>query len=323
MISAPYGFLDSLFPSLSKDQLETIQRLDAPQWTSAARLQLQRRRYFDVDVTVYYNGRENQFKKGRYGLAIREIPKDDDHRDLFSCTTLSKIKSLDQKFVKFNNVTFQFRYYIDGRFTSSLDSIVDYITPLLDSGSCLRILADTCESEAMGNNFRDLLETATFDQFLKFEGLELHSDRYNILPELSTLLKYHVDNNENLKFLNFADRSYWDGQKDVIMKFVNRKGPKTLCIGIDMICVAELVENWLKDPSFELKLCVNGNWPNLEKVRNHVHYYGQDEENNRYYGRIHPENEKSCVVIKLGEAEDDDWGTGDTGLAVLHALLCL
>ncbi|KAK0422136.1 hypothetical protein QR680_007387 [Steinernema hermaphroditum] len=306
MDSLPYGFVDQLCSILSLGQLTNIETLSAPKWTDLARFHQNKRRHFDVAVRVLYKAENGHFfGDRRYSIEIREVPTDRQCQKLVHATNLNVLKSFDQRFVRFRKMDIQGCCYSGGDFATNFEDAFDYVTSRLDSNSCLTVRS----APQMTQLTDQLLVHLKSENFLNFIGLELYNEGGDLCQKV---LDCQVKNNVRLKEIALTGREdHWTNgtEKVSIKSFIDRKGPKTVRVLSESVLdpIDVYVEKWLLDATFDLQLAVGNLLADDQKWIHSVHDLGEDEDQSKWYGRIHPRNEKAAVLANTGYEDGMCW----------------
>ncbi|KAK0422133.1 hypothetical protein QR680_007385 [Steinernema hermaphroditum] len=225
MDSLPYEFLNKVCISLPTEQLQGALDLDAPSWTNVVGSHLENRRYFDVELTVFFDGNGCHFKDGRFGAVFNEV--DERSGALLEGISLDGLKAIGARFVKFKTVIINYCRHGDEAFHTNFEEVVRYVTARLDGDSCLRI-KNIERNDVCGH----LLDTLRTEPLLQFKKLELCTVAFDFGHKL---LSFYMENNGLLDDLTLAEPGYWCGaeQREMVKRYTNRSGPKKLTLRIN------------------------------------------------------------------------------------------
>ncbi|KAK0422158.1 hypothetical protein QR680_007401 [Steinernema hermaphroditum] len=294
MNSVPYAFLDSLFPTLSSDQLETIEQLDDTLWADTATRQLERRRYFDAEITFFHEKGYKHFDDKRFALKLSENGKENNSSHEI---TFDEVKSLG-RFVRFETVKLKCLPYEKEAFSTNLEEVADFVSARLESYSNL-VIKCYCRTDP---RYHDVVALFKKENFHKFEDIKLPTHMYVLTARILT---NYIDDHPRLKVLNV--RADPREGTEIITKYINKKGPKKLYLTYfdDFI---HYMDKWLSDSSFQLELVIRKHLKAHIFLPYDLHFFGT-KEGHRYYGRVHPTDEKACVRLLRGRRLEpyDHW----------------
>ncbi|KAK0422131.1 hypothetical protein QR680_007384 [Steinernema hermaphroditum] len=293
MDNLPYDFLDQVSSVLSEEQLRMVRSLDAPKWTQVAHSHELRRRYFDVNINIFYAPNGTLFDDGRIAVQFEEVTVDSVHGPLLNCDNLDVLKSLDQRLIRFHKLDFHYTQFCGEPFCTNITEIVDYVTQRLHSGSSLTV--ESPSREDVDTN--PLVLLVNTEKILNFKKFELRRDCGELCQQI---LLFQMGNNPQLNELFLVGSEKWNGEaeKEAVKQFINKRGPKALGLKHDsaLESVEVYLKKWLLDPTFEMELAFVESEQDLSYFGRYMHRLAEN-----WYGRSHPENENSCVLAQLDD----------------------